>query len=444
MWHSGDAVSMRTVSPWLTLALAATTVWVGGCGDDDKQFAPETDTQAPAAVSDLTVTAADSTSLTLTWTATGDDQLGGSASVYDIRYTTDPRLGWNLMTQVDGEPTPSAPGAAEVFTVQGLSPNIPHAFRMKVGDEVPNWSDQSNAASGSTPLLMAPQFVVIAAGSFVMGDGVSDCAHNERRVTLTHDFLLGQTEVTTEQYLKALNWAYENGLVAVDLTFVRDLPDNSTKAVVDLRVSECEIRFLGDRFDLRDGGHGINPTHPMKFVSWYGAAAYCDWLSLMEGLPRAYNHSTWQCNGGVPYEATGYRLPTDAEWEYAASNGDDRLYPWGNDSPNCSRANCGDSCIGWTTAAGSYPAAPAIAGRELFDMTGNVLEWCNDWYTCNLGTADVTDPAGPASGNSRVVRGSSWDYGAGYARCADRAFGSSYAGSTSSHTGFRVARSVIQ
>jgi formylglycine-generating enzyme required for sulfatase activity len=434
---------MHPASPWLTLVLAATTVLFAACGDDDEGVGPSSDLEPPTAIADLAVTMADSASLTLTWTATGDDQLEGPASVYDIRYTTDPRLGWNLMTPVDGEPTPSAPGATDAFTVQGLSPNVPYTFRMKVGDEVPNWSDQSNTANGTTTLLMAPRFAVIPAGTFVMGDGVSDCAHEERRVTLTHDFLLGQTEVTTEQYLKALNWAYKNGLVAVDLTSIRDLLDNSTKAVVNLNDPECEIQFLGDRFDLRDGGHGINPTHPMKFVTWYGAAAYCDWLSLMEGLPRAYDHSTWQCNGGAPYEAPGYRLPTDAEWEYAASNGDDRLYPWGNDSPNCSRANCDYNCVGWTSAVGSYPAAPFVAGRELFDMTGNVLEWCNDWYTCHLGTADVTDPVGPASGNSRVARGSSWDYGSVYARCADRAFGSAYGGSGSNNIGFRVARSVI-
>lgn len=160
--------------------------------------------------------------------------------------------------------------------------------------------------------------------------------------------------------------------------------------------------------------------HPMVYVSWFGAAAYCDWLSMQAGLARAYDHSTWQCNHGDPYGATGYRLPTDAEWEYAAQYDDERIYPWGNEAPDpdCSRANLW-GCLHSTGSVGRYPAAPAVL--DLYDMIGNVFEWCNDWHQCDLGPTAVTDPVGPAAGEDRVLRGGSWMRGdIDYRRCAVR------------------------
>ena len=181
-------------------------------------------------------------------------------------------------------------------------------------------------------------------------------------MTLTHDFYLGQTEVTNQQFLDMVQWAYDRGYVAVD-GFRRLRPvgwENGTEiALLHLEDSASEIAFSGAEFSLRDAGHGINPDHPVKDVTWYGAVAYCDWLSLQAGAPRAYNHVTWTCNGGDPYTAAGYRLPTDAEWEYAAQYDDERIYPWGNESPTCRRANWWGQlggCVSWTSPVGSYPA----------------------------------------------------------------------------------------
>lgn len=254
-----------------------------------------------------------------------------------------------------------------------------------------------------------PVMVLVPAGTFIMGDGVAHCGVDEHQVTLTHDFYLAQHKVTNLEYLESLQWAYNNGYVTATVDSVQDALDGSTETLLRMSNDYCEIQLGPDGvFYLREspsteaqGAYpgGYNPAvHPVKMVTWYGAARYCDWLSLQEGLARAYEHTgDWACNGGDPYGAEGYRLPTGAEWEYAAQFDDERIYPWGNELPDCSRANYQpDSltmCVGWTTPVGSYPVAPASLG--LWDMVGNMWEWCNDWFACDLGLDPVEDPVGP-------------------------------------------------
>ncbi len=174
------------------------------------------------------------------------------------------------------------------------------------------------------------------------------------------------------------------------------------------------------------------------------AAAHSDWLSLSEGLTRAYDHSTWECGPeGNPYAATGYRLPTDAEWEYAAQWNDERIYPWGYEIPTCSLANLyydNDYCVHWTSPVGSYPdgVQPNLA-NPIYDLSGNVLEWVNDLMQCNLGTFPETDPVGPAGGFYMVTRGGDWyNYGV-YLRAASRIQFSP--GDSNYGIGFRPVRS---
>jgi formylglycine-generating enzyme required for sulfatase activity len=304
----------------------------------------------------------------------------------------------------------------------------------------------------SVTFYEAPPVVLVPAGSFTMGDGVATCGVDERLVTLTQDFYLGQHEVTNQDYMEALQWAYDNGYVTATLSTVQDNLDGSTQELLILDSSYCEIQFDGaGRFYLRESPTGLaesaypegyDPSdHPVLEVTWYGAARYCDWLSLEVGLPRAYEHTgDWACNGGDPYGAEGYRLPTDAEWEYAAQWDDERVYPWGSGAPACSLANFApsDYCVGWTSPAGSYPDAPAALG--LSDMAGNVWEWCNDWHTCSLGTSPATDPTGPGSGDYRVLHGSSWNVSGASLRCAHRYNREPYIGNY--YIGFRVARTT--
>ncbi|MDR1902679.1 MAG: formylglycine-generating enzyme family protein [Treponema sp.] len=138
--------------------------------------------------------------------------------------------------------------------------------------------------------------------------------------------------------------------------------------------------------------------HPVVLISWYDAIEYCNWLSEQENLTPVYTRSgnsvTW--NRGV----NGYRLPTEAEWEYACRAGTTAAYSTGL-SISTSQANYGDT--GATKNVGSF--APNVWG--LYDMHGNAWEWCWD-LKGDYSDGAQTDPEGAASGPSRVLRGGSW------------------------------------
>jgi formylglycine-generating enzyme required for sulfatase activity len=281
----------------------------------------------------------------------------------------------------------------------------------------------------SVTFYYASDLVLVPAGEFFMGE---DTYHP---VTLTRSFNLGQHEVTNKEYCDALQWAYGRGQVTATSTTVWDNLDGETAVLADLSHAECEISFDEQRriFFVDPPDH---KDYPAMHVTWFGAARYCDWLSQQAHLPRAYAHSgVWSCNGGDPYGALGYRLPTEAEWEYAAQFDDERTYPWGNAEPDPTLANYG-SYVNWTTPVGSYPNAPEALG--LSDMAGNVWEWCNDWYGALL-TGPEVDPVGSGSGGNRVERGGSWNGNASYLRCAER---HDHPPTDAAALGLRIARTV--
>lgn len=187
---------------------------------------------------------------------------------------------------------------------------------------------------------------------------------------------------------------------------------------------------------------GENPSHfkdqpgweqrPVERVSWLDAVKYCNKLSEKEGVAPCYQVQgeavTWEGLG-----CPGYRLPTEAEWEYAARAGAVSEYAGGEQI---------DEVAWYDRNAGkqTQPVGLKAANAWLLkDMSGNVWEWVWDWYTENYKGAGRRDPIGPDSGSRRVVRGGAWNYDAEYARVADR-FGNE-PGDRDNNVGFRLARS---
>jgi formylglycine-generating enzyme required for sulfatase activity len=250
----------------------------------------------------------------------------------------------------------------------------------------------SSSGSSVEPTIAGQsfQFSYIPAGTFTMGSPDSDTeAYNDERpqhqVTISKPFLMLRTEVTQAQWV-AIKGSYPS-------------------------------HFTGDM------------SRPIENVSWFDAVEFCNQLSTRDGFTAAYNinGTTVTLNIG----ATGYRLPTEAEWEYAARGGS-----------TASRYGDLDS-IAWYWSNAGLQTHPVAQKRPnsygLYDMFGNVSEWTQDWYG-GYSAGSQTDPQGLASKSSRVDRGCSF---INYASCARAGYrGSGPPDARSGAIGFRPLRSL--
>ncbi len=222
------------------------------------------------------------------------------------------------------------------------------------------------------------KMVWVPPGQFKMGaEDLSDIERPVHLVKITEGFWLGKCEVTNAQYRKF-----------------------------------CQA--TGRKFLSEEKDPYIADDYPVVWVSWEDAAAYCQ------------HH--------------GLRLPTEAEWEYAAAGPEARMYPWGDDWDGNKCSNLANPGPGGTTfPVGSFPEGASWCGA--LDMAGNVFEWCADWFERDVyerhARGDLTPPE---SANYRVVRGGSWrlTVGRGDFRCAYRNRG--IPTDRFSHFGFRCAR----
>ncbi|UCC97387.1 MAG: formylglycine-generating enzyme family protein [Phycisphaerales bacterium] len=156
------------------------------------------------------------------------------------------------------------------------------------------------------------------------------------------------------------------------------------------------------------------PGNPVEQMRWSDAARYCNARSEREGLDPCYDLQTWKCN----FEANGYRLPTEAEWEYACRAGTKTAYFFGdNPSKLTDYAWFEKNSGGKPKPVGQKPPNP----WGLCDMHGNVWEWCNDFYQVDYyQQSPKEDPRGPKTGETKVVRGGAWKFSAESCRSAYR------------------------
>ncbi len=284
--------------------------------------------------------------------------------------------------------------------------------------------------------------VLIHSGTFQMGDTQGSGYSWElpvHEVTLTNDFYMGKYEVTNGEYVKFLN-----AQTVIDPNWIQI--DNADPGTTEFFSAHAGL--YGDI--LNPSGIKVKKSpvdyenRPVASVTWYGAVAYCNWLSKEYGY--------------TPGTGEGYRLPTEAEWEYACRGGTDTNFYWGNDpnafdeTPAPPAALIFDYCwFVYNSNTGSGRNHHNVGLKlpnqfGLYDMSGNVFEFCSDWYsggTVNppdyYANSPANNPTGPATGLSRVVRGGSAFASGSLCRSSDRAnnLDPSYANGA---FGFRLVR----
>ncbi len=351
---------------------------------------------------------------------------------------------------------------------QPYDPSAPFTLSFGVGTRTVYFKTRN--AFGESPvandtIFLTPRTVPVGAGTFPMGRNYEGGWSDQvpvHPVTLS-GYEIGRFEVTCKEFCDVYNWALSQGYVK----HISGYPYTGSgselyagsplQMLIYLAGSSGRIGYSGGLFHPKtfpgfpEGTEYAMDTHPIGWVTWYGAAAYCNWLSEWAGLTPVYDTSTWTAN----FANDGYHLPTEAQWERAAAH--DVAAPTGNHwrygqtsdaisaaDVNYDNANpLGLTASPYTATVGWYDGvnagtvdSPSPTGA--YDMSGNVMEWCHDWYDSTYyGKSPQTDPVNTAASSVRVFRGGGWTNYDWIVRSAYRRFGFSpdYPGY---YLGFRV------
>ncbi len=300
--------------------------------------------------------------------------------------------------------------------------------------------DQEHVHSLSPSPLQENPMIRIQGGTFKMGDHQGVGGKDERPIhSLTiQDFYVSKYEVSVREFHE----------FSLDTNYSTDADKlgGSTFWNGEDWIGKEDVNWACDALGEKRSSDTYN--HPVVHVSWNDAVAYCNWRSKKEGLAQVYRmegNSTTTIR-----KANGYRLPTEAEWEYAArSGGNERMYIWGEEVPMGNVADQDFHSIEegpyWETYKDGYIyTAPVDAFEQgelgLHQLIGNVWEWCGDWYGADYYavSANEVSPGGPEVGTFRVIRGGAFSSEPIDCRIAGRTY--AYTDSRFNVVGFRLAR----
>lgn len=462
----------------------------------EKHFA---DTTAPSPVTNLTAEPFGNNAVRLAWYNAGDDRMEGTAASLEIRYADtiiDDEAAWDAATVVTGSPAPDAPGTAMDMVIVDLVGGTERFFSIRYTDDAGNVGSLSNSPSA----IPGEGILLTDASLDILGGTTTDTY--TYRVTYVFDepatvhqvLIDGSPFVMVEDEAKAgeVLYIYEatldkgehtysfhfetadtevppvttpaaDGPVVGGISFTMGSPDTELGRQNDewLHTVVLSDSLIAKSHEVTqaewEAAGLLNPSGftgadlPVETVSWLQAIQYCNVLSVADGLTSAYavdgQSVTWND------EADGWRLPTEAEWEWLCRAGSAGAYASGD----ITAMACNDDPVlqglGWYCGSfsGATPGTRDVGlksdnGRDLYDMHGNVYEWCWDWYgdyrvDDDNGDGVILDPQGPSVGTTRVLRGGSWDTGSETCRSADRQ--SRVYDSTDNFIGLRVVRTIF-